>query len=195
MADLVSSEISRPTPAVEAAPKPPELRAKFDEASRLGKLLINIDQDRRVSGFSSFHDSPVLTDFYHSLVDVPDAELTDGKVLEAEKATLGFTLEGARQIAYKETIQPRGMVDDLDSLEALRRNIIESADFAEQLRQTNPEAYSEAARKVFAAELGKKPEELVLDGDSLTKLVDEIYSEAGGRLTRQAEALSAYLGR
>jgi hypothetical protein len=195
MPDIVATEAPRPTPTVEEAPKPPELRTKFNEAARLGIQLTGIDKDRIEAGFSCFRDSPVLTDFYRSFVDVPDAELTDERVLEAQKATFGFTLEGARQIAQRETIQPRGINDDTESLAELQRTIIESADFAEQFRVTNPEGYSEAARKVFAAELGKKPEELALDGDNLTNLVDETYSAAGGRLTDQLEALRAYTGR
>ncbi len=196
MTDAVATEIAvKPPPAAEQASKPPELRTRFTEAARLGQQLARIDQERRDSGFSCFRDSPVLTDFSHSLVDVPDAELTDAKVLEAQKATLGLTLEGARQIAKRENIQPPGINDDTESLGELQRSIIESADFAEQLRLTNPIAYSEAAREVFAAELGKKPEELALDGDNLTKLVDETYSAAGGRLTRQLEALRDYTGR
>lgn len=193
MADDLGKEVQVATP--EPVTVSPELRTKFTEAAKLGLQLANIDQDRRSSGYSSFRDSPVLSDFFGRLKTVSDSELSDTKITEARKASFGFTLEGARQIGKGEWIRPQGLRDDTESLGALIRNVTESSTLAKQLRETDPEGFYQAARTVFAAELGKPIEELVLDGDNLAKLVDETYSAARGRLVRQADALHAYLGR
>jgi hypothetical protein len=182
--------------STEVSPKSPELRDKFNRASGLGRQLMGIDGDRRSRGFSCFRANSILSELSLPLKNIPDEELSEEKISEAKKATFGFSLEGARQIAKNEMIQPpRGVRDDTESMAILIRNITESSSFANQLKVTNPDLYKDIAKKVFAQAIGKNAEALALDENTLFKLVTDTYAGAQRKLINQADSLKTYLRR
>lgn len=192
MSGSLGKEVPQP-PKTEIGARPPEIKTNFENARKLGVQLTNIDQARRSSGSASFRDDPLLGEFSSLLVDVPDGELTDEKVLDAQRGSFGLTLAGAKQIKNRELFQPNTLRDDMESLTALISNISNASDFAEKLRAINPTAYSEVAKRVVAAELGGRPEEVVINEDNLAKWVRDTYGEARGMLIKKADALSEYL--
>lgn len=198
MQDQPGAHIEQAQPAQQeksaATPKVPEVNKQYNEATKVGRGVLETNQERQKMSYGfSLKPEKIPKEYIEAVRSRnKDETLTDADVIAARRGSVGISLESARQLKDGDFDRTGRMNDDDGNLIELRTAISDGSKLCEQVATTDAVGFTQVARRLISQQLSVPPEKVEMTPEQMREWAKTNYDAATGRLGAMIEALREY---